>query len=97
MQPDFGGNGSNKYCATKYYRMSTTGSKTFTLTPLATCDLDMYLYEKGVLKKFSNAGGESATETFTYTLAGTEVLDVRFYSKSGSQTTGSCTYTLTIN
>lgn len=97
IQPDFGGNYSNKYCATKYYRMSTTGFKTFTMVPLATCDIDIYLYEKGVLKKYSNSGGESATESFTYTLAGTEVLDVRFYSKSGSNTTGSCTYNLTIN
>ena len=67
------------------------------MAPQATCDLDMYLYDKGVIKKTANAGAESATETFTYTLAGTEVLDIRFYSKSGSSTAGSCTFTLTIN
>jgi len=98
IQPNFGGNGSNKYCATKYYRMSTTGFKTFTLTPSTSCDLGIFLYDKGVLKGSSDRFFESTTaETFTYTLVGTEVLEVRFYSKSGSSSTGACTYNLTIN
>mgnify|MGYP001578013141 CR=1 FL=1 len=95
-----GSSNTNKYCATKYYKGTGSGaSLTFTVTPSATCDVDIYLYRNGVREAFQNAGGEGAVDSFSHTLinGATYILDVRLASVSGSTSTGNCTYNLSIN
>lgn len=96
----YGGGGYNKYCSTNYYYMTgDDNSYTFTLTPAAGCDLDFSLVETGETVATGWAFGEGAAESFTHTLTSgaTYVAFLYTYSISGSDSTGTCSFTLTIN
>ena len=85
--------GKNKYCATKYYKITGNGSsKTITMAPTG-CDADIYLYKNGSIIAYDNDGGSGVSESITYTLENNVVyiLDVRLYSGT------SCTFTVSTN
>ncbi len=110
---DFGGQGFNKYCSTEYYKITgngTTHNIQFQAMG-ATCDLDLYVYENGVLKSKANSKGENAggsglevLNNFTFTNGATYIIEIRGWSKNsggnqnqqGNGATGVCSYTIAI-
>ncbi len=90
-----GSTGTNKFCATKYYRLTGAGtSKTITMTPSGGCDADIYLFLNGtrVASAFNGLAGAAENITFTLANATTYVLEVRLYTN-----TTSCTFSVGTN